>query len=223
MNQQDHAMNEELTNIKALGGESRDNCQKRMKKHKTEPDTCKQKTKWWDFIIADKSRQTPRITSFVPKAIDKIPEGEKLDPGIHATIQLPNSLVRSYSIISGTPNAFQLGIILDKQGRGGSRYLHAPTSVGDVIEVGAFSEPISIAKALSNHFFIVGGINITIFLPLFGDYCDVHYNFEVHYAVRSADEIPFRDHLDPSKDYIRFYSRSLGQRMNVGDVLGSLT
>ncbi|KAF2633699.1 PK beta-barrel-protein domain-containing protein-like protein [Macroventuria anomochaeta] len=131
-NQQDYAMNEELAEIEALGDESRNNFQKR-------------KTVRRKFTIVEKKRQTPRITSFVLKAAEKVADTEKLDPGTYATIKLPNGFVRSYSIVFEKSR--------------GSRHLHEFTSLGDIVEV---------------------------------------------------DEIPFRDRLDPLRDYIRFHDRSLG-------------
>ena len=221
-NLQDHAMNEELAKIEALGEESRSNFQKRVKKYKALADVNVQKAKWRKFVLTEKERQTPRISSFTLAAASKITEGG-LDPGTHATIRLPNGLVRSYSIVSGSHNDFQLGIALKEQSRGGSRYLHESTSVGDTIEVGAFSEPIPVAKASSNHLFIIGGIGITAFLPLFEHFRDVHYNFEVHYAVRSADEVPFRKRLQLLDDYVHYYDRSLGERMDINNILGTLS
>jgi ferredoxin-NADP reductase len=222
-NLQDCAVNEELAKIEELGEESRNNFQKRVKKHKAQTNDIVQKAKWRKFTITEKERQTPRIYSFTLTAANKNTEGEKLDPGTHATIRLPNGLLRTYSIVSGSQNKFQLGIALEEQSRGGSRYLHESTSIGDIIEVGVFSEPISIPKASSNHLFIIGGIGITAFLPLFEHYRDVHYNFEVHYAVRSADEVPFRDRLDPLVDYIHYYDRSLGERMDINNILSTLS
>lgn len=51
----------------------------------------------------------------------------------------------------------------------------------------------------------------------------MHCNFEVHYAVRSADEIPFRERLVPLKGYIHFYDRSLGGTMDIDNILGTLS
>ncbi|KAF3048835.1 hypothetical protein E8E11_007684 [Didymella keratinophila] len=183
-----------------LGEESRNNFQKRVKKRKVLVNANVQKARWRKFILTEKERQTPQISSFTLTAASKITGGE-LDPDTHATIRLPNGLVRSCSIVSGSPNEFQLDIALEEKS----------------------GEPIPIVKASSNHLFIIGGIGITAFLPLFEHYRDVHYNFEVHYAVRSADEISFRKHLDPLKDHIHYYNRSLGERMDINNILSTLS
>lgn len=222
-NEQDHIMNQELASIEALGEESRSNFQRRVKSQEKRAENLKQKKSWRTFTIAEKTRQTPRITSFILKCTNVVAEPEKLKPGTHATIRLPNGLVRSYSIVSGSPNEFQIGIALDENSRGGSRYLHESTAVGDIIEVGAFSDSIPVASAASNHLFIIGGIGITAFLPLFERFHRVHYSFGVHFAVRSADEIPFRDLLEPFRSYISYYDRSKGERMDISKILSTLS
>ncbi|KAJ0307094.1 hypothetical protein COL516b_004327 [Colletotrichum fioriniae] len=220
-NQTDAAMNEELASIEDMGKESRGAFQRRVAKAKAQVKREKG-DQWRDFKIIEKTRQTPRISSFVLEAVNPIENPEYLNEGAHAKLKLPNGLLRSYSVVSGDRNKFELGIALEDKGRGGSLYLHNSMAVGDVLQVGRMTTDVQVASASSNHVFIVGGIGITAFLVLAEAYHEVHYNFEMHYAVRSDDDIPFRSRLDALGSSVRFYDRNKGERMDIGDIMKTL-
>ncbi|KAK1530670.1 MOSC domain-containing protein [Colletotrichum costaricense] len=220
-NQTDAAMNEELASIEDMGKESRGAFQRRVAKAKAQVKREKG-DQWRDFKIIEKTRQTSRISSFVLEAINPIENPEYLNEGAHAKLKLPNGLLRSYSVISGDRNKFELGIALEDKGRGGSLYIHNSMSVGDILQVGRMTTDVQVASASSNHVFIVGGIGITAFLVLAEAYHEVHYNFEMHYAVRSDDDIPFRSRLDALGSSVRFYDRSKDERMDITEIIKTL-
>jgi ferredoxin-NADP reductase len=108
----------------------------------------------------EKKAETKRITSFT---LERPGEGGELDSGLFARIKLTNGLIRSYSIVGGTTTRFQLGIALEENSRGGSRYLHEKIQQGDKILVGKFTESVPYSGQSSNHLFIAG---VCIFLSL---------------------------------------------------------
>ncbi|KAK2019380.1 MOSC domain-containing protein [Colletotrichum eremochloae] len=221
-NQHDLAMNEELAAIEELGKESRGAFQRRVAKAKAQ-EKREKGDKWRDFKIIEKSMQTARIASFVVEAAANLAENaEYLQPGAHAKLKLPSGLIRSYSVVSGNRDRFELGVALDAQSRGGSRYLHESMAVGDVLQVGRITTDVQVASASSNHVFIIGGIGITAFLALAEAYNKVHYNFEMHYAVRSADDVPFRPRLEALGRSVRLYDRSTGERMDISHIMRTL-
>ncbi|KAJ8123789.1 hypothetical protein ONZ43_g339 [Nemania bipapillata] len=224
-------MNEELSQIVDMGDESRKAFETRVAKFKA-----KQKRaagggddsaaeNWHDYKLAEKKAQTPRITSFVFEALTPNPDTKDDDVklGSHVRLKLPNGLLRSYSIVSGNENRFELGIALDEQSRGGSKYLHEDTKQGDVIQVGRITSDLKPAGAASNHVFIVGGIGITAFLSMMDVYRQINWQTTLHFAVRSEDEIPFRDRLEGLEDSVRFYDRSKGQRMDIANIFRTLS
>ncbi|WYZ41580.1 hypothetical protein EsH8_V_000475 [Colletotrichum jinshuiense] len=220
-NQNDLAMNEELASIQELGKESRGAFERRVAKAKSQAKKEKG-DQWRDFKIVEKTTQTPRIASFSLEAVKPIEDAEYLQSGAHVRLKLSNGLMRSYSIVSGDRNKFELGIALEDNSRGGSRYLHESTAVGDILQVGRITTDVKVAGASSNHVFIVGGIGITAFLALAEDYHEVHYNFEMHYAVRSANDVPFRSRLEALGSSVRLYDRSKGERMDIDDIIRTL-
>ncbi|KAL6866083.1 hypothetical protein ACO1O0_002183 [Amphichorda felina] len=224
-NKNDLEMNEELAQIEELGTEARGQFQRRVAKAKSKKEASK-KEAWKDYKVISRKMETPRVVSLVLEVVDPNAEVESISEGSHAKLKLPNGLVRSYSVVSsgdsGAGRTFELGVALDESSRGGSRYLHESTQVGDVLQVGNITTSVSPVGSASMHIFIAGGIGITAFLALLRGYFDVHYDFRVHYGVRSEDEIPFRDRLTPFGDKVVIYDKSKGERMDIGHVVKNL-
>ncbi|KAH6665908.1 phenoxybenzoate dioxygenase subunit beta [Plectosphaerella plurivora] len=236
-NQDDDAINEELADIEAMGEESRGAFRKRVAKArakaKREAAGGKEKgERWRDFRIVDKKMETDRVVALTLEAV--VPEPDAESPGkggLHVRLLLPNGLQRTYSLVSGGWDRFELGVALEPKSRGGSRWLHDVTpGEGTLIKVGRMTTDVSAANAASNHVFISGGIGITAFLSLMEGYTSIHYNVELHCAVRSAEtDFPFRERLEklqsgPSSDgfTLHLYDGSKGERMDIDTVVRDL-
>jgi ferredoxin-NADP reductase len=224
-NQDDMAMNEKLAAIVELGEESRGAFRNRVAKAKAKAKKAegeKNAPKWRDFKIVEKKRQTPRILSFVLEAVEPLTDKKDLDGGSHAKIKLANGLVRNYSVVQGDGNKFELGIALDDKSRGGSRYLHEVVEVSHVLQVGALTAGIPARPAASNHVFVAGGIGVTAFLALIEGYAAINYSCVLHYAVRSAEDVPYRERLEKLGDRVVVYDRSKGQRLCIPDIIAGM-
>ncbi|KAI0479671.1 PK beta-barrel-protein domain-containing protein-like protein [Xylaria cf. heliscus] len=223
-------MNEELSQIVDMGDESRKAFETRVAKFKAKQKRAaggegEAAEKWRDYKITGKRAQTSRITSFVLEALTPDPDVKHDDVqlGSHVRLKLPNGLLRSYSIVSGNETRFELGIALEEPSRGGSLYLHQNTKEGDIIQVGRITSDVKPAGAASNHVFIVGGIGITAFLSMMETYRKINWETTLHYGVRTADDIPFRERVDGLKDSVKLYDRSQGQRMDIGAIFRNLS
>ncbi|GAP89544.2 putative mosc domain-containing protein [Rosellinia necatrix] len=223
-------MNEELSQIADMGDESRKAFETRVAKFKakrmrTVGGGDKEADKWRDYTIVEKKPQTSRIASFILEATaqDPDPNADDVKLGSHVRLKLPNGLLRSYSIVSGNENRFELGIALEESSRGGSKYLHQSMREGDVIQVGRITSDVKPASAASNHVFIVGGIGITAFLSMMEMYRKINWETTLHYGLRSADDMPFRERVDRLKESVRIYDRSKGQRMDIGGIFKNLS
>ncbi|KAF7563073.1 hypothetical protein G7046_g1062 [Stylonectria norvegica] len=213
-------MNEELARVEALGEESRGQFRARVEKAKRKKNK-KKDDAWKDFRIISRKMETPRIVSLMLQGVSPDAEAEKLRSGAHAKLKLPNGLIRTYSVVSGGEdgNSFELGIALDSNSRGGSRYLHDSTAVGDVIQVGRITTDVSAKGAASNHIFIAGGIGITAFLALFKSYHSINWSCKLHYAVQSTEDTPFRDRLEPFGQNVIIYDKTKGERMDIRSIV----
>lgn len=221
----DAAANEELAGIAEFGAECGDAFRARVVRQKARERREREKKgeKWRGFKVVERTRQTERVVSFVLEADEPL-TGEngdevELRPGAHAKVRLGNGLVRAYSIVDGDRNRFRLGVALDEHSRGGSRYLHESVQVGDAVQVGAMTVVVPFAGAASNHVFVAGGIGITAFLALAKFYRSIHYSVTLHYAVRSAEDVPFRERLDALGSDVILYDKAAGQRLDVGGIV----
>ncbi|KAK0719579.1 pyruvate kinase-like protein [Lasiosphaeris hirsuta] len=220
----DEAMNAELAAIEELGPESRGQFKSRVAKAEAKARKALNAPNWRNFKVAEKTRQTPRIVSFVLEAVEPIADEDEAElmPGAHAKVKLGNGLVRAYSIVDGDKNKFQLGISLEPSSRGGSKYMHETVEVGDVIQVVAITEAIELPLAASNHIFVAAGIGLTAFLSMAEFLKRINYSVVLHYAVRSAEEVPFRDRIEKLGDSVVLYDKSTGQRLDIRGVVGGM-
>ncbi|KAL1875930.1 hypothetical protein VTK73DRAFT_9714 [Phialemonium thermophilum] len=226
-NQNDIAANEELAAIAELGEESRGIFRSRAAKekarlmkaasqlHDTEP-------KWRDYHVTQRIQQTSRIISIVLEAAQPQSDPENLSAGSHVRIKLGTDLVRAYSVVDGDRNKFELGIALNKNSRGGSSFIHEKIKVGDILQVGPMTSSVKPAGSASYHVFVAGGIGITAFLKLIEAVNSINYGCILHYAVRSWDEVPFKERLERLGDKVVLYDKQKGQRLDVAAVVASI-
>ncbi|KAI0417233.1 PK beta-barrel-protein domain-containing protein-like protein [Xylaria grammica] len=220
-------VNEELSQIVDMGDECRKAFENRVAKFKAKQRRAAgiDSNEWRDYRLIAKKAQTPRITSFVFEAMKPDPDAKDDDVklGSHVRLKLPNGLLRSYSIVSGNENRFELGIALEEPSHGGSKYLHQNAKEGDAIQVGRITTDVKPAGAASNHVFIVGGIGITAFLSMMEIYRQINWETTLHYGLRTEDDMPFRERLHGLKDSVKLYDRSKGQRMDIGEIFRNLS
>ncbi|KAI9172428.1 Carnitine monooxygenase reductase subunit [Paramyrothecium foliicola] len=222
-NKDDFDMNKQLSELEELGDEAKGQFKRRVAKalHAKGPE---EPIAWKDFKILSRRQETPRIISVTLEAMSLGDGSHGTSFGSHAKVKLPNNLVRTYSIVCGDDdfevrNKLELGIALEENSRGGSRYLHETAKVGDVLQVGKITSDIKQATMASNHLFIAGGIGITAFLEVIKGLRSINYNCQLHYAVRSSEDVPFRDRLDALGDVVILYDKAQGQRMDIKQII----
>lgn len=93
------------------------------------------------------------------------------EPGAHLDITLPNGMKRSYSIASPPRELWRytLGVKLEPDSRGGSRFIHEALKVGDVLQVSQPKNYFRLDRGAAGHVFIAGGIGITPFLSMLAE------------------------------------------------------
>jgi MOSC domain-containing protein YiiM/ferredoxin-NADP reductase/ferredoxin len=195
------AATEELAGLKPLGMEARRTFQERLRKmiEKDEKNNGGKKTAaetWREYKIVEKRQETPRITRLVLESLRPITEVRDIAAGSHARIRLPNGLIRAYSIVDGTPNKFTICVALADHSRGGSQYLRDTAQVCDLLSVGKITTSAPVAFEASNHILIAGGVGITAFIAAVKMFEEIHLSYELHYAVRSSEDVAFAAQLE---------------------------
>lgn len=132
---------------------------------------------------------------------------------------------RSYSIVSGDLNCFSLGISLDQNSRGGSRYVHEKLKIGDQITMRPGGNPKDVEDEdkcvteglVKSRIVIIGGIGVTAFLPIMSIWEDAKVPYEVHYAVKSRADAPFLHQLSSQKTTV--YAKDEGNRLDLNKII----
>lgn len=217
---------EELVVIDEIGEEAQWLFRNRLSSIKQELNGGREKVHevWREFRIAEKRQETPRICVIVLEEVTdevKPPAGEEddIDPGSHARLKLPNGLIRAYSVVSGAQGRFTLGVARHPSSRGGSQWICDTAQVGDRVQVGRIRDGLKVANMASHHILLAGGVGITAFMLMIKLFELIHLNFDLHYAVRSADDVAFASQLAHSGTRVTLYDGSRGQRMDIAAIL----
>jgi ferredoxin-NADP reductase len=86
------------------------------------------------------------------------------EPGAHIDLVLPSGLIRQYSVYGGSRDAFEVAVLREKDGRGGSAEIHGLRK-GAVLGIRGLRNKFPLVDAPA-YLFIAGGIGITPFLPM---------------------------------------------------------
>lgn len=146
--------------------------------------------------------------------------------GAHIDVELPNGLVRQYSLLGdATQRArYEIGILLDAASRGGSASAHADLSEGMSIRIGAPRNLFALVAARHSLLF-GGGIGITPLLAMAQQLARGGHDFTLHYCSRTPARTAFLDRLRDAAwaDRVRlhFDDGDAGQRLDAAAVLAA--
>lgn len=94
------------------------------------------------------------------------PSGAELPswrPGAHLDLVLPSGLVRQYSLCSDPADrdAYRVAVLLEPNGRGGSREIHENDLLGTEVSIRGPRNHFELMPAAPQYLFIAGGIGVT--------------------------------------------------------------
>lgn len=127
------------------------------------------------------------------------PSGKELpdwNPGAHIDLILTDSLVRQYSLCSspGDRRRWQVGVLLDRNGRGGSQHVHDMLQAGSQIRVRGPRNHFPLKRA-QRYQFIAGGIGITPIRPMIEAAEKCGADWHLLYGGRHQSSMAFVDEL----------------------------
>lgn len=104
---------------------------------------------------------------------------------------------RHYSVVSGPGDSsrYEIAVLLDEDGRGGSRFMHERVQEGDVLEVSPPRNDFPMADGGGHTILIAGGIGITPILAMIRQLESQGASFEVHYAARSRARMAYGEEV----------------------------
>ena len=125
--------------------------------------------------------------------------------GAHVDVRLPDGRVRHYSLY-GDPedrSCYRIAVKLERDGRGGSRWLHETLRPGATLLVSAPRNHFELATDATHHILLGGGIGITPILAMAQALTASGASFEVHDFARSRATAPLLAELvavvDPAR------------------------
>ncbi|SDD88823.1 vanillate O-demethylase ferredoxin subunit [Cupriavidus sp. YR651] len=131
----------------------------------------------------------------------------EFSPGAHIDLHLANGLVRSYSLC-GAPEArdrYTVGVLLDRNSRGGSRFVHEQLRVGTTLTVAAPRNHFALEEDAAHTVLVAGGIGVTPIVCMARRLAERGRGFTLLYCARSRSEAAFVEELSAYGDAVRFH------------------
>ncbi|SNS88784.1 vanillate O-demethylase ferredoxin subunit [Noviherbaspirillum humi] len=128
------------------------------------------------------------------------PEGAELPPfeaGAHIDLHLPNGIQRSYSLLNSPEERgrYVVGILKDRNSRGGSRYVHDQLRVGMTLAISAPRNNFALDEGVGQSVLIAGGIGITPIYCMLNRLQKLGKPARLLYCARSRSEAAFVEEL----------------------------
>ena len=128
------------------------------------------------------------------------PQGAELPgfaAGAHIDLHLPNGVVRSYSLWNSPQerHRYLIGVLLDRNSRGGSRYVHEQLRVGATITIGVPRNNFPLDDTAEHTVLIAGGIGITPIYGMLNELRRLGRHAELLYCARNRAEAAFVEQL----------------------------
>ncbi|MDO9195398.1 PDR/VanB family oxidoreductase [Rhodoferax sp.] len=149
--------------------------------------------------VARKERLAQDIALFELVA----PDGGALplfSAGAHIDVTTPGGYIRQYSLCNDPAEShrYQIAVLRDAQGRGGSRAMHDAVNVGDIVAASVPRNHFPLIPQVHTALLLAGGIGITPLISMAERLSAIRQPFSLHYVARSIDRMAFRDRLAQS-------------------------
>jgi ferredoxin-NADP reductase/predicted pyridoxine 5'-phosphate oxidase superfamily flavin-nucleotide-binding protein len=180
-----------------------------------------------ELVISGVRQLTPGIRAYELRD----PQGKDLPPvnaGAHlqVPVRLPSGELteRHYSIASNParPDAYEIAVQREEEGRGGSRAVHESYAIGTVLRTGRPENHFPLHDDKRPAVLIAGGIGITAIKPMAQALEARGTEFAVHYAGSSRRDMAFRDRLERQlQERLSIYASADGERMDLEAILSA--
>jgi ferredoxin-NADP reductase len=144
--------------------------------------------------------------------------------GAHIDIVLPDGNTRQYSLC-GDPadrHRYQIAVLREDSGRGGSLFMHEMLAAGAELSVSIPRNLFALSPAATRHIFVAGGIGITPFISMIAELERRGGAYELHYCTRYREDAAFMAMLKPraARGIVHFYDNDT-QKLELNALLAS--
>jgi vanillate O-demethylase ferredoxin subunit len=145
--------------------------------------------------VARKYRDAADIAVFELEDVAQLPL-PPFSAGAHIDVHVAPGMVRQYSLCNdpAEQHRYVIGVLRDKDTRGGSGALHDKVQENDLIRIGAPRNLFPLAAA-EHSLLLAGGIGITPLLCMAEHLHRAGAGFALHYCSRSAAHAAFRERI----------------------------
>jgi vanillate O-demethylase ferredoxin subunit len=151
---------------------------------------------WMTLVVARTWREAAGVQCF--ELAD--PEGRELPPftaGAHVDVEIEPGLTRQYSLCNDPRrrDCYQIAVLREEPGRGGSVALIDRTAAGGTLKVSEPRNHFALEPSARRSVLIAGGIGITPILCMAERLAHAGAPFELHYAARSPERAAFLERI----------------------------
>ncbi|MFD9389994.1 PDR/VanB family oxidoreductase [Streptomyces sp. NPDC060000] len=142
-------------------------------------------------------------------------------PGAHIDLLLDNGLVRQYSLCGNPadPAAWQIAVLCQPEGRGGSSYVHDRLREGSAVRVRGPRNTFPLRTA-ERHLFVAGGVGITPILAMVEAAEAAGVDWRLLYGGRTRASMAFVDRLAPYGDRVSIRPQDEFGLLDLGAFIG---
>ncbi|MGX9963585.1 PDR/VanB family oxidoreductase [Roseomonas sp. F4] len=142
--------------------------------------------------VTSRQQVTPRVVALTLRPT-KRPAFPAFRGGAHTILALPDGKRRLYSLTSDPerPESWQVAVLREDAGQGGSAWLHAAALPGTRLLASHPQQGFALAEGAARHVLVAGGIGITPFLSMLPELERSGADFALHFCARSRAEAPF--------------------------------
>nr|WP_271213018.1 PDR/VanB family oxidoreductase [Rhodococcus wratislaviensis]GLK39935.1 ferredoxin [Rhodococcus wratislaviensis] len=170
-------------------------------------------------IVVARQQETPEVVSLELA----LPDGGELPtwtPGAHIDIAVGAAGVRQYSLC-GDPQdrrRWRVAVLLERDGRGGSRYLHQEAAPGNTLTVSLPRNNFELEPS-ADYVFVAGGIGITPILPMIAAAEAAGATWTLHYGGRTRPSMAYLDEISEYGSRVRVLPQDECGLLPLDDIL----
>jgi ferredoxin-NADP reductase len=177
-------------------------------------------------VIAAQISLVEEMTSGVTKYEFSALDGSDLPEwtaGAHLDVVIAPEFVRQYSM-SGNPadrSLYQIGVLREDEGRGGSKFLHRIFTKGRRVFISKPINQFELVEEATKTYLMGGGIGITPMIAFAHRLHALAKPFEMHYSASVASEAGYVNDLKaaPWAEHVTFHFSDQGTRADLDTIL----
>lgn len=145
------------------------------------------------------------------------------EPGAHIDVYVPDGTTRQYSLCGdpGDLSSYQIAVLRETAGRGGSAYIHDELRVGDRLLVTRPKQGFALEEA-PYHALVAGGVGITPIMAFAERLAGQGRPFHLTYGGRTRESMAFRRRLAALGEQVTFLAEEQDGRPDLEAIVKDL-